>query len=95
MKYLNTLTSQYTPSELYKLITDTIEGSGSGGDAILTNSGDVFSIQKDGSIFLEVIKKVDGERLIVSKKRLKMYEAYQLFELFENVYDNHLMRKEN
>lgn len=92
---MNTLTSQYTPTELYELIQDTLENMGSGGgNAILTSSEDIISIQKSGSILLEVIKEVDGKRYVTSQKELELYDLYQLFELFENVCENHLLRKE-
>lgn len=90
-----TLTSQYTPSELYDLITDTIGYIGSGANnATLTSSDDIISIQRNGSILLQVIKEVDGERYVVSEKELELYDLYQLFELFENVYDNHSFKEE-
>lgn len=94
MEYLETLTSQYSPSELYGLVTDTIAESGNGGNALLTATEDIISIEEDGSIWLKVIKEIDNERFIVSKKQLKAYDLHLLFGLFENVYDNHLFKEE-
>lgn len=94
MKYLDTLTSRYTPTSLYNLTTDTIMNMGSGSNnAILTINDDVISIQRNGSILIQTIKEVDGERYIISEKQLEMYDLYLLFELFENVYDNHLFKE--
>lgn len=95
MKHLDTLTSQYTPTELYDLTTDTIGNVGSGSNnAMLTSSEDIISIQKNGSICIEIIKEVDNQRYVISEKQLEMYDLYLLFELFENVYDNHLFKEE-
>jgi hypothetical protein len=90
MKSIETLTSRFTPSELYDLTTDTLKNIGSGANnAMLTINEDVISIQ-NGSIFIETIKEVGNSRYVISEKRLGMYELYQLFELFENTYDNFL-----
>lgn len=91
---MDTLTSQYTPLELYDLTTDTIKNIGSGANnAILTINEDVISIQ-NGSILFQTLKEIDGERYVISEKQLEMYELYSLFELFENVYDNHLFKEQ-
>jgi len=95
MKYLDTLTSRYTPTSLYDLTTDTIMNMGSGSNnAMLTNNEDIISIQRNGSILFQTIKEIDGERYVISEKQLEMYDLYSLFELFENVYDNHLFKEE-
>lgn len=95
MRHLDTLTSLYTPTELYDLATDTIANMGSGSNnAILTINDDVISIQRNGSILFQTIKEIDGERYVISEKQLEMYELYSLFELFENIYVNHLFKEE-
>lgn len=94
MKSIDTITSQYTPLELYELTTDTIKNIGSGtNNAILTINEDVISIQ-NGSILIETIKEVGNSRYVISEKRLGMYDLYLLFELFENVVDEHLNQNE-
>ena len=95
MKYLDTLTSRYTPTSLYDLTTDTIMNMGSGSNnAMLTKNEDIISIQRNGSILFQTIKEIDGERYVISEKQLEMYELYSLFELFENIYVNHLFKEE-
>lgn len=94
MKSIDTLTSQYTPLELYNLTTDTIRNMGSGSNnAILTINEDIISIQRNGSILFQTLKEIDGEKYVISEEQLEMYNLYSLFELFENVYDNHLFKE--
>lgn len=90
---MDTLTSQYTPLELYELILHTIKNSGNGGEVFLTSQSDLFEI-KDNQIWLSKLKEVDSVQYEVSTKQLEMYDLYLLFELFENVIDEHLIQKE-
>lgn len=83
---MNTLTSKYTPTELYELILWTIKDSGNGGEAFISSTNDLFVVEDD-EIFITKLNEVDGVQYTTSKKKLELYDLYLMFELFENVID--------
>lgn len=84
---MSTLTSKYTPTELYELILWTIKNSGNGGDVFLTSTNDLIEVVDNEVFIITLSQKVDGEQYVTSRKQVKLYDLYLLFELFENAID--------
>lgn len=88
---MQTLTSQHTVNSLYNLIMETVENAGNLGTLFLTET-DYFYIE-NGELFLAHTKEFEGVNHEVSRKKIKPYELYLLFDLFENVIDEHRMKE--
>lgn len=89
---MDTLTSQYTVSELYDLVSETIYNAGNEGVMFVTET-DIIE-HENGRLYISHLKENKGTYHTVSKKEIDPYTLYLLFDLFENTVDEHLFRKE-
>jgi len=90
---MQTLTSQYNLQELHNLILTAVDNAGNNG--VLFISETAFFDNSNGTLFLTHFKEVDGKNYETSRKELDPYNLYLLFDLFENVVDEHLIRKDD
>ena len=79
-------------NSLYNLITATVEDGGNLGILFLTKT-DYFYIE-NGELFLAKYPEIEGVNHEVSRKKIKPYELYSMFDLFENDINEYFMKKE-
>lgn len=87
---METLTSQYTVEELYILMLETVDNAGSRGVMFITDT-DIFEVD-EGVLYLTHLKEHKNVNHVISRKEIEPYALYLLVDLFENAFDEHLIR---